>query len=580
MRWSFPLVKFGLIGIAGFVSFSSLLEAVGSEATHKQARSIAPAVDGRPVKLETFCVGPDNNLWMACAGSANYPGAIMIYTGEGTLVKSIPLSFLPQAINFSPGGSLFVAGSGKIARLSEKGKVEIEIDAPNIGDKDELVRSMKEQAENRRKQMEAAMASQTKKLQEQIEKFQEVPDDETETAKARRERRLKLLKVTIEQFKENAEQTEASMVVDDSILSRLASSTGITATDDDVFVACPKTQGYGYGIWRMSHELKEPKLVVSDVSGCCGQLDIQTDGEHLIIAENTKFEVGYYDRDGKRLHGWGKRVGKDEDGWGSCCNPMNVRCCANGEVLTAESSIGNIKRYSPTGEYLGLVGKAKVAGGCKHVAIGFDSDRDWHYMMNEDRSHVAVLVPKDQAPAETEDERISREAMSSMGKFLFGTWEIQSTKSETKLMEGMESMSAYILNGFGHMEFSPDGHLVKGAKRVATKGVKETEAPASKSLFGALLSAVTGSSEQAEQMLIGGQSKWQAIQAKGGKFDIITSDDNVPGFGASVEFTGNDEAKFSFFYGDPTAPSYGTFVYKRTSLEACGKDCASSCEKK
>ena len=200
MRWSFPLVKFGLIGIAGFVSFSSLLEAVGSEATHKQARSIAPAVDGRPVKLETFCVGPDNNLWMACAGSANYPGAIMIYTGEGTLVKSIPLSFLPQAINFSPEGSLFVAGSGKIARLSEEGKVEIEIDAPNIGDKDELVRSMKEQAENRRKQMEAAMASQTKKLQEQIEKFQEVPDDETETAKARRERRLKLLKVTIEQF--------------------------------------------------------------------------------------------------------------------------------------------------------------------------------------------------------------------------------------------------------------------------------------------------------------------------------------------------------------------------------------------
>ena len=111
MRWSFPLVKLGLIGIAGFVSLSSILEATGSEATHKQARSIAPAVDGRPVKLETFCVGPDNNLWMACAGSANYPGAIMIYSGEGKLIKSIPLSFLPQAINFSPEGSLFVAGS-------------------------------------------------------------------------------------------------------------------------------------------------------------------------------------------------------------------------------------------------------------------------------------------------------------------------------------------------------------------------------------------------------------------------------------------------------------------------------------
>ena len=65
MRWSFSLVKFGLIGIAGFASLNSMLNVSASEATHKQARSIAPAVDGKPVKLETFCVGPDNNLWMA-----------------------------------------------------------------------------------------------------------------------------------------------------------------------------------------------------------------------------------------------------------------------------------------------------------------------------------------------------------------------------------------------------------------------------------------------------------------------------------------------------------------------------------
>ncbi len=71
---------------------------------------------------------------------------------------------------------------------------------------------------------------------------------------------------------------------------------------------------------------------------------------------------------------------------------MNVRY-VNGEILTAESSIGHIKRFSKDGEYLGFIGTASIAGGCKHVAIGFDTERDQHYMMNIDRSNVAVLIP-------------------------------------------------------------------------------------------------------------------------------------------------------------------------------------------
>lgn len=48
---------------------------------------------------------------------------------------------------------------------------------------------------------------------------------------------------------------------------------------------------------------------------------------------------------------------------------MNVRCIEDKEILVAEASIGHIKRYTPTGEFLGLVGTAKIAGGCKHLAI-------------------------------------------------------------------------------------------------------------------------------------------------------------------------------------------------------------------
>ncbi len=80
-------------------------------------------------------------------------------------------------------------------------------------------------------------------------------------------------------------------------------ATGVTATKGDVFVSLPVAKGYGYTIYRMNHDLADAKPVVEDVGGCCGQLDIQSDGENLIIAENTAFQVGFYDRDGKRLKG-------------------------------------------------------------------------------------------------------------------------------------------------------------------------------------------------------------------------------------------------------------------------------------
>lgn len=573
MRVSLFSRRLWLMAVAMTVSSVASVNAANNEPTHKQARSIAPMVEGRPVKLETFCVGPDNNLWMCCAGTAQTPGLVMVYQGDGELLHSFPLSFLPQAINFSPEGKLFLAGSGKIARMSTDGKVDLEVDAPNIGNKEEALAAMRKENEQRIAQVKQSATAQLDRVEEQIAKLEEVPEDETDKAKTRRERRLKLLKTSKKQFEDMAESIERNMgLTTDDSLGRFASATGLAATDEDVFVSCPMMTGFGYGIWRLNHDLTEPKLVMNDVHGCCGQLDIQTDGENLLVAENTKFQVGFYDRDGKRLNGWGKRSRNDDEGFGSCCNPMNVRCCSNGEILTAESSIGHIKRFSQAGEFLGFVGTAKVAGGCKHVAIGFDQTRNWHYMMNEDRSHVAVLVPRADAPAETEDERLAREAVASLGKFIYGTWEITNEKVETTNDQDPGSMTNYIQSGFAHMEFAPDGALVKGPK-----GTKAAKTPAANSVFGALLSSVTGSSEQASQLLESTTSKWQAIQAHDGKLDFVTVDEGVQGFGATVEFLKDDTAKFTFFYGEPNAPIGGEFVFKRISKEACGKDCSSDC---
>ena len=560
----------------GSVSPLSCLNAAGNEATHKQARSIAPMVAGRPVKLETFCVGPDNNLWMCCAGTAADKGLVMVYTGEGEMLHSFPLKFIPQALNFAPDGKLFVAGSGKIARMSAEGKIELEVDAPNIGNQEEALAALKKENERRLVELTKSSKAQLDRLEEQIAKLEIIPEDEDEKVKTRRERRLKLLNVSKKQFEDMAASAAQNTGLDQSgSLARWANATGLTATEDDVFVSCPMVTGFGYGIWRLDHNLENAKVIMDDVHGCCGQLDIQTDGENLLVAENTKFQVGFYDRDGKRLNGWGKRSRNDDEGFGSCCNPMNVRCCSNGDILTAESSIGHIKRFNQAGEYLGFVGTAKVAGGCKHVAIGFDPKRDWHYMMNEDRSHVAVLVPKKDAPAESEDEKMSREALASMGKFLFGTWEITSSDLPKNNDQDPGSMANYIQSGFAHMEFAPDGKLVKGPKGMSAK--KRESTVVTKSLFGTLLSAVTGSQEQAAQMIESSTSKWQAIQARDGKLDFVTVDDGVQGFGATVEFMKDETAKFVFFYGDANSPIGGTFVFKRIALEACGQDCKSAC---
>jgi len=557
----------------GAISSLATVNAANNEATHKQARSIAPMVEGRPVKLETFCVGPDNNLWMCCAGTGADKGLVMVYSGEGTMLNSFPLKFIPQALNFSPDGKLFVAGSGKIAKMTSEGKVELEIDAPNIGNQEEALAALKKENEKRIREQTKASRAQLDRLEEQIAKLEIVPEDEEEKAKTRRERRLKLLNVSKKQFEDAA--TNMTQAIDQTgSMARWANATGLAATEDDVFVSCPMLTGYGYGIWRLDHNLENPKVIMDGVGGCCGQLDIQTDGENLLVAENTKFQVGFYDRDGKRLNGWGKRSRNDDEGFGSCCNPMNVRCCANGEVLTAESSIGHIKRFSQAGEFLGFVGTAKVAGGCKHVAIGFDPTRNWHYMMNEDRSHVAVLVPRKDAPAESEEEKLSREALASLGKYIYGTWEITSEKVDTKDQDP-GSMVNYIQSGFAHMEFAPDGKLVKGPKGI--KSAKAEGEAESKGVFGAILSAVTGSDDQAALMLTGGSSKWQAMQAHDGKLDLVTIDEGVQGFGATVEFLKDDTAKFVFFYGEPSSPIGGTFVFKRIALEACGQDCKSAC---
>jgi len=133
--------------------------------------------------------------------------------------------------------------------------------------------------------------------------------------------------------------------------------------------------------------------VMAGLGGCCGQMDLCCEGDNLIVAENTQKKFARYSRDGKSLGKWGKAGDKDVSCFGGCCNPMNVRAGAKGDIFTSESE-GFIKRFSAAGEFMGIVGKVEISGGCKNVAIAASPDEERVYFCDQPGNRIFILAKK------------------------------------------------------------------------------------------------------------------------------------------------------------------------------------------
>ena len=142
-----------------------------------------------------------------------------------------------------------------------------------------------------------------------------------------------------------------------------------------MFLATRAAVGYGFEVWKMDADFADGKQIISGLSGCCGQMDVKANANGLFVAENSKHRVCRYDHDGKLICNWGHGARKGLEGFGSCCNPMNVAFGPGDVVYTAEDNTGRIKRYSPEGELLGLVG---VGGAGARLQELFDRrERRW-----------------------------------------------------------------------------------------------------------------------------------------------------------------------------------------------------------
>lgn len=425
--------------------------------THHQTGLIKANVDGLPERqLKCFCLTPDNRIVAGCAGGE---GEIRVFDEQGEYLESWTAPFEPEAIYVRADGAIFVAGEGQLARLSAKGEVELEQKAPHADamagnlDKirEDVIAQNKRQAEMYTQQagqydeMLKRTDKQIEDVKEQIAELDEAAKEDGEEkesadsaaiqqAAAKKqvlERQLAMheqMKKQYEQIKTQWDEmlaqnkprelsdAEIDKLVEQSIAYKKQASS-ISATDENVYLATRAAVGYGFEVWKMDADFADGKQIISGLSGCCGQMDVKANADGLFVAENSKHRVCRYDDDGKLVCTWGHGARKGLEGFGSCCNPMNVAFGPGDVVYTAEDNTGRIKRYSKEGELLGLVGSVDLVPGCKNCSIAVSADGSRVYMLDITRGHIVRMEPykPGEAPApKAEQEEVVEEVTEAV----------------------------------------------------------------------------------------------------------------------------------------------------------------------
>ncbi|MFO0905335.1 MAG: hypothetical protein U0939_20170 [Pirellulales bacterium] len=379
-------------------------------APFQQAGEIrVPSTDGR---ILGFCVTPSGELAVITGTSQEYgegllatlsraisggskspPSRVQWLDASGKTLRSAELDFLPKAVNVAADGAVFVVGMGKIASFDAQGRKVQQIDSPHlakaVADPEQFADDVMERHREEVAQIKEQAAQFADALQELEAKD---AGKRTESEKLQLQQAQVLQTHFAQQFKLREAMTQDAVVAE--AMTRLKEIHRVAISKDHVFVVTNESSGYGFCIWRMNHQLADAKKIVSGLSGCCGQMDVQVMGEQLVIAENSRHRVAMFDFEGKSKLNFGSANRVDvAKGFGGCCNPMNTCCDPSGALLTSESN-GLVKRYSPAGEFQAVVGVAAVTEGCKNSSIGIAPDGAQLYYFDVTKGEILVLKKK------------------------------------------------------------------------------------------------------------------------------------------------------------------------------------------
>lgn len=301
----------------------------------------------RPGALRNFCLNSEGNI-LACFASNDKknPSGVRVYSPKGELLKTWPLEIKPAAICVAKDGNIFVAGDGKLLKLDATGKELAAIASP--------------------------VADIPVVISEEIEKM--LKESRQDTGR------------TLEQEKE---------LMKNSLERRRSDVTGVTVTDQDVFMAVPTPNAFTYQVYRFDHNLQNAKLVVEKLRGCCGQMDIQSFAGNLWIPHNARHRVESLDRDGKELTKFGKAGKVKASDFGGCCEPKNLRVLPNGDILAAESGPPTcIKRFSADGKFIEVLAMTKEDGDCVRVTVEMSPDGKQYYMLDTKHDAIRIFAAK------------------------------------------------------------------------------------------------------------------------------------------------------------------------------------------
>ena len=383
--------------------------------THEPLARIDVGGD-KPNSLRTFCVAPSGNILAARGGSRTTyvrdgdgvkllklddPAEIVLFDPDGKELDRWTQNGTATAINVAECGTIVAGGEGRLWKLSPEGKELAAADLPTKAEAEEVAKEQAKQTEamiEKYAEQIATMEAALKNAKDDKEENQDNDKDKPEGG-----RPPQITQAQIDMMKQRLEMMKARASMPNT--SKLKVS-GIALTERDIFVCCSELKSYGFAIWRMDHDFANPVKIIAGLRGCCGQMDVQARGDLVFIPENGRGRVAVFDRDGKEVASWGKMDRKDVVGFGSCCNPMNLRIDGEGVVYTSESGLGRIKRFSTEGEFLGLVGTATVTPGCKNVAADFSPDGERVYIMDIGKGEIAILAtrPEGEAPDTTREE--------------------------------------------------------------------------------------------------------------------------------------------------------------------------------
>lgn len=385
---------------SGGIASAQSVTSVADKATHQHS-SVVKMDAGAPT-INAFCLNAKGEIVAACGTG---PGELRVMNDLGEVVVKWATEVMPEAVSVRADQSILVAGEGQVFHYSPAGKLLASSSSPHAERLKSDDKELREAAITSLKRTSgvAALKSRISAYEGIIKQLEDRAEEKELTAAEKQ--MLQRLPDTLEIYKQQLTEAAQSKTDDgpteeaikrqvDILIKSKMRISSICSSDDAVFVTTRALTGYGYDIWKTDADLAGGEIIVEGLRGCCGQMDVQCCDKGLFVAENSADRVVHYDFDGKEIAHWGKSDRTGIDGFGSCCNPMNVCFDQDGFVYTAEASLGRIKKFDTSGKLIDYVGDVDLVPGCKNVSIAVSPVNSNIYMLDLTRNHIVMMQPK------------------------------------------------------------------------------------------------------------------------------------------------------------------------------------------